>query len=213
MITKILPADDPEALKFARRILRQGGVVCFPTDTVYGIGAHAFDLNGVQELYNIKTRAETKAIPVLISQIDDITRVCIDVPDIYWKCALRFFPGGLTLVLKANPNLPADVTAGGDTVAVRIPDHPTPLSLISHLGAPIAATSANISGQPSPANVAQVLEQLGGRIPLILDGGPCRLGVPSTVVDLSVEPPVLLRQGSLSVESLKELLPNLVEKS
>ena len=213
MITKLLPADDPEALKYARRILRQGSVVCFPTDTVYGIGAHAFDANGVQALYNIKTRVETKAIPVLIGQIDDIDRVCIDIPDVYWTLARRFFPGGLTLVLKAHPNLPTDVTAGGRTVAVRIPDHLTPLSLIAHLGAPLATTSANISGQPAPTTAAEVMEQLGGRVPLILDGGPCRLGVPSTVIDISIEPPVLLRKGSLAVQMLKELLPDLVEKS
>lgn len=211
MKTRVLAADDPETIRRARRLLRSGQVVVFPTDTVYGVGAHAFQTEAVAALYAAKNRPATKAIPILVAQIEDIARVARAVPAVAWRLAERLWPGGLTLVLPGAKRVPSIVTAGGDSVAVRCPDHPVPLALINAAGAPLAATSANLSGQPSPASVRQVLAQLAGRVPLIVDGGDCPGGVPSTVVDLSVSPPRLLRAGSISIEAVRDLLPDLVE--
>jgi len=210
MKTRVLPADDPQTIRRAWRLLRSGQVVAFPTDTVYGVGAHAFQPEAVAGLYAAKNRPTSKAIPLLVAQIEDLARVARVVPVVAWELAERFWPGGLTLVLPRAQRVPPIVTAGGDTVAVRCPDHAIPVALINALGAPLAATSANLSGQPSPTTARQVVMQLAGRVPLIIDGGPCPEGVPSTVVDLSVSPPRLLRAGAVSVEDLRPLLPDLV---
>lgn len=211
MKTRVMAADDPQTIRRARRLLRSGQVVVFPTDTVYGVGAHAFQTEAVAGLYAAKNRPATKAIPILVAQIEDVARVARIVPAVAWRLAERFWPGGLTLVLPGAKKVPSIVTAGGDSVAVRCPDHAVPLALINAIGAPLAATSANLSGQPSPASVRQVLAQLAGRVPLIIDGGDCPGGVPSTVVDLSVSPPRLLRAGAIPIEAVRDLLPDLVE--
>jgi L-threonylcarbamoyladenylate synthase len=210
MKTRVLPAGDPEAIRRARRLLQAGEVVAFPTDTVYGVGAHAFQPEAVAALYVVKGRSEEKAIPILVAQIEDVARVARAVPPAAWRLAERFWPGGLTIVLPRAAKVPDVVTAGGDTVAVRCPAHPVPLALMNALGAPLAATSANLSGQPSPATARQVIEQLAGRLPLIIDGGECLGGVASSVVDLSASPPRLLRAGAISADELQALLPDLV---
>jgi L-threonylcarbamoyladenylate synthase len=138
-----------------------------------------------------------------------VARVARPVPSVAWELVERFWPGGLTLVLPRAQKVPPIVTAGGDTVAVRCPDHSMPLALMNALGVPLAATSANLSGQPSPTTARQVVLQLAGRVPLIIDGGECPGGVPSTVVDLSVNPPRLLRAGAIPAEDLRGLLPDL----
>jgi L-threonylcarbamoyladenylate synthase len=184
-------------------------VVAFPTDTVYGVGAHAFLPEAVAVLYLAKQRPTTKAIPILVAQSEDIARVACDIPNVAWQLTERFWPGGLTLVLPRAEEVPSVVVAGGDTVAVRCPDHSVPLALMENIGAPLAATSANLSGRPSPTTAPQVLEQLSGRVPLIVDGGECPGGVPSTVVDLSLNPPRLLRAGAIAPEDLHDLLPDL----
>ena len=209
--TRVLPADDPEAIRRAWRMIQSGEVVAFPTDTVYGVGAHAFLPEAVAALYLVKERPTTKAIPILVAQIEDIARVACDIPSIAWQLAERFWPGGLTLVLPRAEKVPSVVAAGGVTVAVRCPDHSVPLALVENIGAPLAATSANLSGQPSPTTARQVLEQLSGRVPLIVDGGECPGGVPSTVVDLSRSPPCLLRAGAIPPEDLQNLLPDLTK--
>jgi L-threonylcarbamoyladenylate synthase len=210
MKTRVLPADDPEAIRRARRLLQAGEVVAFPTDTVYGVGAHAFQPEAVAALYGVKGRPEEKAIPILVAQMEDVERVARVVPPAAWRLAERFWPGGLTIVLPRAARVPDIVTAGGDTVAVRCPAHPVPLALMNVLSAPLAATSANLSGQPSPATARQVIEQLAGRLPLIIDGGECPGGVASSVVDLSASPPRLLRAGAISADELRTLLPDLV---
>jgi L-threonylcarbamoyladenylate synthase len=207
--TPVVLADDPRAIPRARRLLQSGQVVAFPTDTVYGIGVCAFQPEAVAELYVVKKRPTTKAIPILVAQIEDLAKVARAIPDVAWQLAERFWPGGLTLVLPCAKKVPAIVTAGGDTVAVRCPHHPVPLALMDAVGAPLAATSANLSGQPSPTTAYQVFEQLAGRVPLIIDGSDCPGGVASTVVDLSISPPRLLRAGAISTEFLHGLLPDL----
>jgi L-threonylcarbamoyladenylate synthase len=209
--TQVGLADDAGIIRRAQHLLRSGEVVAFPTDTVYGIGAHAFQPEAVAALYAIKNRSTSKAIPILVAQTEDMARVARHVPAVAWELAERFWPGGLTLVLPRAEQVPSVVTAGGDTVAVRYPDHSIPLALMRSAGAPLAATSANLSGQPSPTSALQVAEQLAGRVPLIIDGGQCPGGVPSTVVDLSVEPPRLLRAGAISAAELGDILPELVD--
>ncbi len=209
--TQVVLADDARTIERAWHLLRSGEVIAFPTDTVYGVGVHAFQPEAVAALYAVKNRPKSKAIPILVAQTEDVTRVARRIPAITWDLAQRFWPGGLTLVLPRAEKVPSVVTAGGDTVAIRCPDHPVPLALANAIGVPLAATSANLSGQPSPTSAFQVVEQLAGRVPLIVDGGECPGGVPSTVVDLSVSPPRLLRAGAISFGELLDLLPDLLD--
>ena len=208
--TRVVLADDPETIGHARRLLQAGQVVAFPTDTVYGVGAHALQPEAVAALYAAKHRPADKAIPILVAHIEDMAQVACQVPAVAWELAERFWPGGLTLVLPCAAGVPSIVTAGGDTLAIRCPDHPVPLALIRAVGAPLAATSANLSGQPYPTTARQVEAQLAGRVPLIIDGGACPGGIPSSVVNLSVSPPRLVRVGAIPVGELRRWLPDLV---
>jgi L-threonylcarbamoyladenylate synthase len=184
-------------------VLGRGGIVAFPTDTVYGVGADVRQPEAIVGLYEVKNRPLSKPIPVLLSDPDELCDVARTVPDSAWLLAARYWPGALTMVVHASPSLPAILTAGGPTVAVRVPDHPVVRKLIEELGAPLAATSANISGSPSPVTAHDVVAQLGGRIALLLDGGPCAGGRPSTVVDLTVTPPRILRCGPISADQIQ----------
>lgn len=206
MKTHVVPADRPGALAQAAAVLRAGGLVAFPTDTVYGVGAHALLPDAVARLYTAKVRPEGKAIPLLLADAADIERVSRDLPPLAWRLIAAFWPGALTLVVPRSAWLPDIVTAGGPTVAVRLPDHPTPRALARALGAPLAATSANLSGQAEATTAAEVLAQLEGRIELLLDGGVCAGGVASTVLDLTVHPPAILRAGALDLAPLQRLL-------
>ncbi|MGA9350143.1 MAG: L-threonylcarbamoyladenylate synthase [Anaerolineae bacterium] len=205
METKVLPVRN-EAIAVAARILAGGGLVAFPTDTVYGVGAHAFQPDAVERIYAAKIRPRDKAIPILLAQPDDLVLVAEGITETAWLLAERFWPGGLTLVLPKKANVPDVVSAGGPTVAVRVPDHPVPLALIAALGAPLAATSANLSGHPSPVTAQEVQAELGGRIELILDGGQCPGGVPSTVLDVTTDPPAILRAGAIGVQETEAAL-------
>ncbi|HEX9925695.1 MAG TPA: L-threonylcarbamoyladenylate synthase [Anaerolineae bacterium] len=208
-MTEILPADSPKSIRRARRLLREGDVVAFPTDTLYGLGANAFERFAVRQIFEIKQRPPDKALPVFIYQIDDLNQVARHVPNRVWSLLPQFWPGALTVVLLKNPKLPDDVTAGQNTVAVRVPDHPVCLDLVIELGRPLAVTSANLSGYASPTTAQEVVEQLGPRLPLILDGGPLTTGLASTIIDLSVDPPRLLRPGPVSLAELRDYLPDL----
>jgi len=199
----VLPADSQDAITQAAEILIAGGLVVFPTDTVYGVGSHALDAATVERLYIAKERPRNMAIPVLLASPTDLPLVVRHVPPVAHLLAEAFWPGALTLVLPRQPALPAVLTAGGDSVAVRVPDHPVARALIAALGAPLAATSANLSGRPSPVTAQEATAQLGGRVALVLDGGPCPGGVPSTVLDLTSEPPRVLRSGPVTEETLR----------
>ncbi|MFZ5880064.1 MAG: L-threonylcarbamoyladenylate synthase [Chloroflexota bacterium] len=200
MNTLRLPAAQPDAIGQALRVLRAGGLAAFPTDTVYGLGALACDGPAVESIYAAKQRPVEKAIPVLIADLEDLDKVAAHIPDLAKKLAARFWPGPLTLVVPKEPTLPAAISAS-DTLAVRIPDHPAARALLRAAG-PMAVTSANISGQPSPTDADEVLRQLNGRIPLVLDGGPTPGGIPSTLVDCLGAQPTLLRPGPLTLEQL-----------
>jgi L-threonylcarbamoyladenylate synthase len=186
-------------------------VIAFPTDTVYGLGAHGLLDEAVMDLYRIKDRPAHLPIPLLLPDATALEVVCDDVPAVAWQIASRFWPGGLSLVLKRAPVVPDAVTAGGSTVAVRVPDHPLVRDLCRRLEAPLAATSANLHGEPDPVTAGEVEAALGGQIPLILDGGACCGGMASTVLDLSVWPPVILRAGPVTAEQLADLVPLMLD--
>jgi L-threonylcarbamoyladenylate synthase len=203
MKTVILSVQDPFALPRALEILQLGGLVAFPTDTVYGVGALAFNGAAVESIYAAKDRLVEKAIPVLIGDVDDLAKVSAEVPEIALKLAARFWPGPLTVVVPKHPELPEAVSAT-PTVGVRIPNHPVTRALL-RLAGPMAVTSANHSGQPSPSTAEEVYAQLGGRIALILDGGKTPGGVPSTVVDCIGAEPQVLRAGPISKSEILEV--------
>ena len=180
--------------------------MAFPTDTVYGVGAVVWDRRAVARLYEAKLRALDRAIPVLLADPTDLPAVAGSSSIIARRLARRFWPGPLTLVVPRAARIPDEVTAGGPTVAVRVPDHELARALIRAAGAPLATTSANISGQPSPVVAPEVAAQLGARIAMILDGGPCPGGIPSTVVDVTGDVPIILRVGPISQRQIDAVL-------
>jgi L-threonylcarbamoyladenylate synthase len=204
MDTLILPADHPNALTQALQILQSGGLVAFPTDTVYGVGALAFDAAAIEKIYAAKGRSTEKAIPILFGDAADLEQVTAQVSEMALRLAGSFWPGPLTLVVPKHTSLPEAVSTA-PTVGVRVPDHPVARALLRAAG-PMAVTSANLSGQASPCTAQEVYAQLGGRIPLILDGGGTPGGVPSTVVNcLGVEPQIL-REGPITLAKIQAVL-------
>lgn len=201
MNTEILSADDPRSIVRALEILRAGGLVAFPTDTVYGLGCLAFDQAAIESIYAAKDRPLEKAIPILIADAADLHLVTRGLPDRARRLASRFWPGPLTLVVPKRVDLPAAVSAT-DNVGVRVPGNDAARTLLRAAG-PMAVTSANLSGGESPRSAEDVVRQLGGRIPLVLDGGGTRGGVPSTVVDFSGAQPIILREGPVTLEQIK----------
>jgi L-threonylcarbamoyladenylate synthase len=183
------------------KILHKGGVVAFPTDTVYGLGADAFNSTAVERIYEIKNRPKHQKLPLLIADVGSLTTLAKPIPEIAWFLARRFWPGGLTLVLPKADTLPAYL-ASGPTIAVRVPDHPVCLALIQQLENPIIGTSANISGQPAALTAEEVGKQLRGKIDFIINGGKCPGGKESTVVDATREPPIILRQGIIPSDEI-----------
>ena len=181
-------------------ILQRGGVVAFPTDTVYGLGADAFNPGAVERIYEIKKRPRHLPLPLLVGDMEQLALVAETVSELALFLAQRFWPGGLTLVLPKASGLPAYL--GGAGVAVRLPAHPACRALIKGLGSPITGTSANTSGKPSALTAGEVREQLGNGVDLVIDGGRCPGGVESTVVDLTGEKPAVLRQGIIPQEEI-----------
>ncbi len=210
MKTEILDAGLPEALERAGALLSLGEVIALPTDTVYGVAADGFDAEAIEKLYRAKERPRDKAIPLLLASADELNIVVAEMPSGARVLASRFWPGALTLVVPASAAVPSILLAGGDSIAVRVPAHRVPRELARRLGRPLAATSANISGGPDPATAAEVLAQLGGRVPLVLDGGQAAAGVPSTVVDFSRGAPRVVRAGAIPVAELERVLGSTV---
>ena len=201
MKTIIVSAGSPDAIQQALQVLRSGGLVAFPTDTVYGLGALAFDGKAVELIYAAKDRPVEKAIPVLIADQEDMEKVGMNIPETAYKLASRFWPGPLTCIIPKKPTLPESVSATS-TVGVRVPNHEITRALLRMAG-PMAVTSANISGQQSPSTTEKVFSQLSGRIDLILDGGKTQGGVPSTVVDCTGGEIKILRKGPISLEAIR----------
>jgi L-threonylcarbamoyladenylate synthase len=205
MKTEILNAVEAQGLQRAAELLRAGQLVAFPTDTVYGVGALAFEAAAVASIYVAKQRPPERAIPILVADEADLPRITAFVPDVACKLMMRFWPGGLTLVLPKRLDVP-EIVSADRTVAVRIPDLDLARALMRLTG-PLAATSANLSGQPSPVTASEVMIQLGGRIVAVLDGGPCPGGIPSTVVDCVASPPRVVREGAISLTALQAVVP------
>jgi L-threonylcarbamoyladenylate synthase len=185
------------AIENGVKILQEGGVIAFPTDTVYGLGADASNSKAVERIYEIKNRPKHQQFPVLIADVKQLTALAEPIPEIAWFLARRFWPGGLTLVLSRTDSVPAYL-ASGLTIAIRIPNHPVCLALIQHLGNPIIGTSANTTGQPAALTTEEVRQQLGRKIDLVINGGKCPGGKESTIVDVTHEPPIVLRQGIIA---------------
>ena len=204
MNTRIIPADSKSAIQEALKVLRGGGLAAFPTDTIYGLGALAFDGKAIEALYLAKERLLEKAIPILFADVDDLEKIALHIPEMVRRFAARFWPGPLTCIVPKRPTLPLAVSATS-TIAVRIPDHKVARALLRAAG-PMAVTSANISGQPNPSTAAEVYEQLNRRIPLILDGGRAPGGIPSTLVDCTGNEPIILRQGPIGRADLLSAL-------
>lgn len=195
-----------ENLLKAAEIIKRGGLVAIPTETVYGLGASALNEDAVKRIFEVKGRPQDNPLIIHVESADALNKWCRNVPDTAFRLAEMFWPGPLTMVLPKNELIPPRVTAGMDTVAVRCPDHPATLRLIELSGVPIAAPSANISGKPSPTTAAHVMHDISGKIEAVLDGGECRVGLESTIIDLSVSPPRLLRPGGISLEQLRSAL-------
>jgi L-threonylcarbamoyladenylate synthase len=197
---------DPAAIGRAADCLRRGGLVAFPTETVYGLGVHALDRAAVQRLFVAKQRPATDPLIVHVGSLESVTPLVSSLPRAASILASRFWPGPLTLVLPRSATVPDEVTAGLATVAVRVPVHPVARALIDRAAIPIAAPSANLFSRPSPTLAVHVLSDLDGRIDLVVDGGQTTIGVESTVLDLTADTPTVLRPGAVTVEMLRELL-------
>lgn len=190
-------------------ILKKGGVVAYPTDTVYGLGASMNSISAIERVFEIKGRSKGMALPLLVADREQIRQVAVSIPPTAWRLACNFLPGALTLVLLKSDAVPDIITGGGKTVAVRIPDHPLPLAIIRGLGVPIVGTSANLSGRPPALTAREVKEQLGDKVDLIIDGGRCKGGVESTVLDLTKKVPTVLRAGAIPMEELQKTDPDI----
>lgn len=204
MKTRFLRAQKAGALNHALDILRHQGVVAFPTDTVYGLAALAFDAQGVDRLYTVKGRDHRKAIAILIANQGSLNRVAARILPGTNKLARAFWPGPLTVILPRHPDVPDSVSRDA-TIAVRVPDHPIALALLERAG-PLAVTSANLSGADSAVTAEEVMAQLDGRIDIVLDGGRSPGGKPSTVLDCTGKRPTILREGPISLEAIEQAL-------
>lgn len=200
------PESDPNAVRDAAAILRRGGLLGIPTETVYGLGADALNEDAVSRIFLAKGRPQDNPLIIHVPDASWLESYCRDVPPAAYRLADRFWPGPLTMILPRRDIVPLQTTGGLETVGVRCPNHPVTLAIIEAAGVPIAAPSGNTSGRPSPTTAAHMIEDMDGRIDGIVDGGPCTVGVESTIIDLTVTPPRLLRPGGLPLESLRQVL-------
>ena len=213
-MTEVLRVDparpDPAAIERAADCLRRGGLVAFPTETVYGLGADALDRRAVARLFAVKGRPSNDPLIVHVASIEQARSIVSDLPACAALLAERYWPGPLTLVMSRGSAVPDEVTAGLDTVAVRVPSHPVARALITAAGIPVAAPSANLFSRPSPTRAQHVLDDLADQIDMILDGGPTEVGLESTVLDVTRTPPTVLRPGAVTPEMLRTMLPDVM---
>ena len=206
MNTLHLKVEEPGAVSTAAKLLREGRVVAIPTETVYGLAANALDPEAVKRIFEAKGRPQDNPLIVHVASLDEIEPLVSEIPEALYRLAEKFWPGPLTVIMKKSEAVPDAVTAGLDTVAIRMPSHPVARQIIKESALPLAAPSANASGMPSPTSAAHVINDLEGRIDAVIDGGECEVGVESTVISLVKNPPVLLRPGGISPQSLEEVL-------
>ena len=200
---------DPGVIRQAAQVLLRGGLVVFPTETVYGVGANAFDVEAVASIFQVKERPASDPLIVHVAGREDLERVASEVSLAARRLLEAFWPGPLTLVLPRHARVPALVSAHRNTIGVRMPAHPVARALLQAAGVPVAAPSANRFSRPSPTRAAHALADLGGRVEMVLDSGPADIGLESTVVDLTVSPPLVRRPGGVTVEALQAVLPEL----
>lgn len=206
LVLKVDPSNPENGIvEQAGAAIRRGELVAFPTETVYGLGADAFNMEAVARIYEVKGRPENNPLPVQVARKEDIQKVAFEIPEIALRLVDKYFPGPLTLVLRASPNLPYLVTAGTGKVGIRIPNHPVAQKLIKASGTPIVAPSANISGEPPPTSADEVLAYLDGRINILLDAGHTILKESSTVIDMTKTPPKIIREGSIRAKELADI--------
>lgn len=198
-----------QAIELAALTIQVGGLVAFPTETVYGLGANALDEAAVEKIFHAKGRPANDPLIVHIARLEQLGEVAREIPDIAWALVRRFWPGALTLVLRKSASIPSNLTAGLDTVAVRLPDHAVAAALLSAASVPIAAPSANRFSRPSPTAAEHVLEDLPNVVDVLLDAGSTDIGVESTILSLVHDPPRVLRPGGISLEALREVVPDL----
>lgn len=210
MKTMLLSATAPETAAIAAEIIKKGGLVAIPTETVYGLGADGLNVDAVARIFEAKGRPGDNPLILHVTGADQLPVFCHDIPESAYRLAEKFWPGPLTIVLPANTNVPKRTTGGLSTVAIRCPKSEITREIIRLAGVPIAAPSANISGKPSTTTAEHVLHDHNGKIEAIVDGGPCSVGVESTIVDLTEERPRLLRPGGVTPEQLVEVLGDLV---
>ena len=203
MNTIVLDGSLSENIRQAAKLIREGGIVAFPTETVYGLGADATNIDALQKIFSAKGRPASDPLIVHVAGIDMLKLVAREIPGRAWDLIAKFWPGPLTLILLKTENIPGIVTSCLDTVAVRMPDNPIALSLITEAGVPLAAPSANTFGRPSSTSAGHVMDDLNGKIDLVLDGGPSNVGLESTILDISCAPPNILRPGGISPEKLE----------
>ena len=209
METEIIKINSPcekEKIEKAAKLLREGKLVGIPTETVYGLGANALDEEAVKSVFVAKGRPQDNPLIVHISEFDEIYSLVKEVPEKAKELADKYWPGPLTIILEKDEKIPSVVSGGLDTVAIRLPSHPITREIIRQAGVPVAAPSANLSGSPSPTNAKYVYDDMNGRIPLIVDGGDCSVGVESTVITLVSEKPKLLRPGGITPKQLEDVL-------
>ena len=200
------PESDPNAVRDAAAILRRGGLLGIPTETVYGLGADALNEDAVSRIFLAKGRPQDNPLIIHVPDASWLESYCRDVPPAAYQLAERFWPGPLTMILPRRDIVPLQTTGGLETVGVRCPNHPVTLAIIEAAGVPIAAPSGNTSGRPSPTTAAHMIEDMDGKIEGMFDGGPCAVGVESTIIDLTCTPPRLLRPGGLPLEALEAVL-------
>jgi L-threonylcarbamoyladenylate synthase len=201
-----LPSKINKQVEKGISILRKGGVIAFPTDTVFGVGAGIYNEAAVGRIFDVKKRTRNMSLPVLLSDVSQVHEIATEIPAYGWKLIDCFWPGALTLIVYRTRIIKDIVTNGGDTVAIRMPDHPVPQALIKGCGMPIIGTSANISGEPSSLTAEEVKRQFKDTLDLIIDGLPAPKGTESTIIDVTGPSPVLIRQGYIPKEVIEEVV-------
>lgn len=203
---KVMSPEDKEAVQTAGKILRRGGLVAIPTETVYGLAANALNGTAVAGIFKAKGRPQDNPLIVHVASMEEISPLTADFPPQAYALAQAYWPGPLTIIVKKSALIPDEVSAGLDTVGIRMPSHPAARAIIRAAGVPLAAPSANLSGSPSPTNAARVFSDMEGRIDAVVDGGDCGVGVESTVITVAQNLPCLLRPGGITLEQLEAVL-------
>jgi L-threonylcarbamoyladenylate synthase len=198
-----LPAKIKKQVEKAIMVLRKGGVVAFPTDTVFGVGSSIYNEEAIGRVFEVKLRTRNMSLPILLADVAQVHEVATEIPPYAWKLIDCFWPGALTLVVYRTRIIKDIITNGGDTVAIRIPNHPVPYALVRGSGTPLIGTSANISGQPSVTSAEEVKKQFKDTLDFVIDGIPAPQGIESTIVDVTGEIPVILRQGYIPRDAIE----------